>query len=308
MMAVACAHEGRGEAPAEEAAAGREDREAPLRFRSTVLYVKSVEKTIAFWEKAFGLKKRFIHKSGQYGEVETQGTLLAFGSFLYAKTNLKRSFRKNTPEQEPAGVEVVLKTTDVEAAYKKAVAAGAVALVPPKRKSWGQTVAYVRDNNGLAVQLASEFEVDTSSGEARHAITIFAVSDVPGAVAFYRQAFGWPVRVDTPVYVELVLPDERGLGLYARESFVKNTASEVLPGPDSTAQTTGTELYLHVGDVAAAAAAIEKAGGRKLSEAAPRPWGETVAYFADPDGNVLAIAKPAANDAVVDEPPVPGRK
>ncbi len=33
------------------------------------------------------------------------------------------------------------------------------------------------------------------------------------------------------------------------------------------------------------------AGGRLLSALAPRPWGETVAYYADPDGNVIAVAQ-----------------
>ncbi len=33
------------------------------------------------------------------------------------------------------------------------------------------------------------------------------------------------------------------------------------------------------------------AGARELSPLAPRDWGDEAAYFADPDGNVLAVAR-----------------
>lgn len=44
---------------------------------------------------------------------------------------------------------------NVEKAYKKAINEGAIPLVPPKEKPWGQTVAYVRDPNGILIELAS---------------------------------------------------------------------------------------------------------------------------------------------------------
>jgi len=46
-------------------------------------------------------------------------------------------------------------TDDVRAAFARAVAAGAVALMPPKDKPWGQTVGYVRDLNGALVELCT---------------------------------------------------------------------------------------------------------------------------------------------------------
>jgi uncharacterized glyoxalase superfamily protein PhnB len=39
------------------------------------------------------------------------------------------------------------------------------------------------------------------------------------------------------------------------------------------------------------AAAIEAAGGRPLSPLAERAWGEQAGWFADPDGNVIAVAQ-----------------
>ena len=40
-------------------------------------------------------------------------------------------------------------------AYDTAVAAGAKSVSKPEKKPWGQTVAYVRDNNGFLVELCT---------------------------------------------------------------------------------------------------------------------------------------------------------
>jgi predicted enzyme related to lactoylglutathione lyase len=44
-------------------------------------------------------------------------------------------------------------------------------------------------------------------------------------------------------------------------------------------------------DVESTVARVEHAGGRPLSQLAPRSWGENAAWFADPDGNVIAVAQ-----------------
>jgi lactoylglutathione lyase len=44
---------------------------------------------------------------------------------------------------------------DVKSAYDRAVAAGAVAAVPLTQKPWGQTLGYLRDNNGFLVEMSS---------------------------------------------------------------------------------------------------------------------------------------------------------
>lgn len=130
----------------------------------------------------------------------------------------------------------------------------------------------------------------------RHVLTIIAVADLEVSVGFYRNAFGWPARVRAPVYVELALPDGRGLGLYRRDGFARNTGQ--LPAELATGDITGTELYLHCHDLDDAMARLRAAGARMLSAPAPRGWGDEAAYFADPDGNVLVLARPMADDTV----------
>jgi predicted enzyme related to lactoylglutathione lyase len=54
---------------------------------------------------------------------------------------------------------------------------------------------------------------------------------------------------------------------------------------------------VRVGNVRATVANVEKGGGRQLNPLSPRAWGEEAAWFADPDGNVIAVAQqqPAEN-------------
>ncbi len=131
----------------------------------------------------------------------------------------------------------------------------------------------------------------TAPGLPRHVLTILAVADRERSAAFYREAFGWPARVDVPVYTELELPDGRGLGLYQREGFARNTGQAPHELPDGAIS--GTEVYLRCDDVEATMDRLRRAGARMLSDLAPREWGDDAAYFADPDGNVLVVARPS---------------
>jgi catechol 2,3-dioxygenase-like lactoylglutathione lyase family enzyme len=57
-----------------------------MTFGYTILYVTDVEKTVAFYESAFGLKRKFVHESG-YGELDTGETKLAFASVELATSS-----------------------------------------------------------------------------------------------------------------------------------------------------------------------------------------------------------------------------
>jgi catechol 2,3-dioxygenase-like lactoylglutathione lyase family enzyme len=125
-----------------------------MRFGYTILYVPDAEAAVAFYETAFGLERRFVHESG-YAEMETGATALAFASEALASKSVKQ-FRRNEPAGDPAAIEVGFVTGDVAGAFAKAVAAGAVPVLEPTRKPWGQTVSYVRDLNGILVEICDE--------------------------------------------------------------------------------------------------------------------------------------------------------
>ena len=124
-----------------------------MKFGYTIIYTENVTQSIEFFENAFGLKRRFIHESG-YGELETGSTALAFASNELGKSNLPAGYIQANGEK-PLGIEIALVTEDVEAAYTKALSAGAISIKEPLAKPWGQIVAYVRCPDGTLVEICS---------------------------------------------------------------------------------------------------------------------------------------------------------
>ncbi|KAK1322009.1 hypothetical protein QJS10_CPA03g01514 [Acorus calamus] len=88
-------------------------------FSYTVVYVKDVARSVAFYSKAFGHSVRRLDESHR------------------------------------APVEVCFAYADVDAAFKRAVESGARAVSEPEEKEWGQKVGYVRDIDGIIVRLGS---------------------------------------------------------------------------------------------------------------------------------------------------------
>ena len=123
-----------------------------MQFSYTILYVEDVPRTIAFYEAAFGLQRRFLHEAGDFGELDTGTTALAFSSL-----RLLAGLGKN-PQRASAGApsfEIAFTTPDVPAAVQRAVAAGARLVQAPEQMPWGQTVAYVADINDALVELCT---------------------------------------------------------------------------------------------------------------------------------------------------------
>jgi catechol 2,3-dioxygenase-like lactoylglutathione lyase family enzyme len=124
-----------------------------MRLGYVIVYVPDVLAAVDFYERAFGLSRRFVHET-QYAELDTGGTALAFVDETFVGGSVG-AFSPNRGDSKPAGMEVGLVTADVAAAFKTAVAAGASAVLAPVQKPWGQTIAYVRDLNGCLVELCS---------------------------------------------------------------------------------------------------------------------------------------------------------
>jgi len=126
-----------------------------MRLGYIIVYVPDVVEAVTFYEHAFGLVRRFVHDSGQYGEMETGATALAFAAEEFVSSS-GHGFRRNRPEDTAAGAEVALVAVNVAESFRRAVAAGASPVVEPVQKPWGQTVSYVRDRNGFLVEICSE--------------------------------------------------------------------------------------------------------------------------------------------------------
>lgn len=126
-----------------------------MRFGYLILYVPDVAAAMAFYEQAFGLGRRFLTDEGQYGELTTGETTLAFSRHDLAATLIPGGYTPLEGLRPPAGFEVGLVTEDVPGAFARAVAAGAAAVKAPEQKPWGQLVGYVRDLNGTLIEICS---------------------------------------------------------------------------------------------------------------------------------------------------------
>ena len=122
----------------------------------TIFYVGDVGETVAFFETGFGLERRMLTEENDYGELETGATTLAFVSFELATSNLDEAGGFQLPDAaQPGPASITLITSDLPAAFDKAVAAGARIYTEPLDKPWGQTVAYLLGPSNILIELAT---------------------------------------------------------------------------------------------------------------------------------------------------------
>jgi catechol 2,3-dioxygenase-like lactoylglutathione lyase family enzyme len=126
-----------------------------MKLGYTMIYVPNVAASLTFFEDAFGLSRRFLHESGDYGELETGETTLAFASHELGKMTFPAGFVAASESSKPLGVEIALVTPSVVEAHAKALTAGATELKEPETKPWGQVVSYVRCPDGTLVEICS---------------------------------------------------------------------------------------------------------------------------------------------------------
>ncbi|WP_327440418.1 VOC family protein [Pseudomonas donghuensis] len=126
-----------------------------MKLGYTIVYVPDVAASLAFFEQAFGLGRRFLHESGDYGELDTGATTLAFASLALGNSHFPGGVLAASESAKPLGMEIALVTDDVASAHARAVAAGAIELKAPEAKPWGQTLSYVRCPDGTLVELCT---------------------------------------------------------------------------------------------------------------------------------------------------------
>jgi lactoylglutathione lyase len=131
------------------------ERIGKMKYGYTIIYVRSVEESLDFYKRAFGFEAKFLLDSKAYGELATGETTLAFASYELGDVNLAGKYLKANIHDMPLGMELSFVTEDVQAAFSKAVASGAVPIKEPEKKPWGQVVSYVRALEGTLIELAS---------------------------------------------------------------------------------------------------------------------------------------------------------
>ncbi len=123
-----------------------------MKFKYTILYVENVKQTLDFFCNAFNLRKKFLHESGDYGELDTGSTTLSFSS-ISLMNGLGKSPAKAKPEAPT--FEIAFETNDVAKSLARALEAGATLVQDLRNEPWGQTTSYVAEPNGYLIEICS---------------------------------------------------------------------------------------------------------------------------------------------------------
>ncbi len=126
-----------------------------MKFGYTIFYVADVEKTIAFYERAFGFSRKFISPEKDYGELVTGDTTISFASFALGASNFPKGYEKISSDSKPVGMEIAFVSDNIDLDFKKAIEEGAEEYVEVVSKPWGQKVGYLRDINGILIEVCS---------------------------------------------------------------------------------------------------------------------------------------------------------
>lgn len=126
-----------------------------MKFAYTILYVENVIETITFYENAFGFQRKFITPESDYGELISGETTIAFASVTLGNSNFKKGFDQSKSTNKPFGIELAFTTENIQEDFSRALKAGAAEYEPLIEKPWGQTVGYLRDNNGFLIEICT---------------------------------------------------------------------------------------------------------------------------------------------------------
>ena len=126
-----------------------------MKLGYAIVYAPDVAASLLFFETAFGIKRGFLHEGGDYGELDTGATTLAFASHGLGESNFACGMVRASESPQPLGMEIALVTDDVAEAHQAAIAAGATEMTAPATKPWGQTVSYVRCPAGTLIELCT---------------------------------------------------------------------------------------------------------------------------------------------------------
>lgn len=114
---------------------------------------------------------------------------------------------------------------------------------------------------------------------------ILYVSDFDQTYTFYKDVLQLSVKMQQGTYVEF----DTG-----QTTFAINTRDSVreeigLIVPHETEKTATFEVAFTVEDVAQTIDILRAKGAQIIKEPVTKPWGQTVAYIADPDGHYIEI-------------------
>lgn len=122
-----------------------------------------------------------------------------------------------------------------------------------------------------------------------HFQTILYVADQELSSKFYQNIFCCEPSLHVQGMTEFTFFDHCKLGLMPNVGIAKILADKT-SHPSEGSGIPRCELYLRVDDVQVEFENALKSGAVLISPILDRDWGDTVCYFADPDGHIIAFA------------------
>jgi lactoylglutathione lyase len=237
-----------------------------MKLGYTITYVPNVAASLQFFEQAFGLKRQFLHEGGDYGELATGHTTLAFASHTLGQSNFPEGYIAASESGRPLGVEIALVTDDVAQAHANALAAGARELKAPQSKPWGQVVSYLRCPDGCLVELCTPVpgadDLQTLRALNKRFIHNFVTNDVASHDAILHPQFRnmtslgahmsreaylryWATGFDNDVIIYWDMRDER-ITLHGDTALISatNRWERVQDGATTVGMTSYTDTYV----------------------------------------------------------------
>ena len=117
-----------------------------------IMYTRDVANKMAFYEHAFGMQKGQLADKAVYGEMLGGDVKLQFVQEDFAR-HYVQDFVPNRLERPAPGIEIGFIFDDVAAAYHRAIDRGCTSFAAPEKRPWGPTIAFVRDDEGVLVEM-----------------------------------------------------------------------------------------------------------------------------------------------------------
>jgi lactoylglutathione lyase len=120
-----------------------------------MIYVANVPKTVRFYQQAVGATCDHAHDDGSYAELRLGPIVVAVVEADFARRHFPGEFRRHEPSDKPAALEIYIEVEKLDEAIARALDAGATQLGEPTERPWGQRSVFLRDVDGVVIELAS---------------------------------------------------------------------------------------------------------------------------------------------------------
>ena len=255
----------------------REELQRRIRMITTVAGVREGFTTVTPYVSVVEIERLIEFAKAGLGAVET-GRATGSSGHLHCELRIGDSMlmcggaaRGN---ERPLAFHVYMPDTD--AAYQRALAAGAESLAAPEDKPYGERMAGVKDPSGNTWYLATRFPGAAGVEGMRTVTPYLHHNNALGLIEFLKQAFG---AQELGVYKS---PDGRVMHAVVRIGDAILEMGETTPMPAG--------FYLYVPDADAVYQQAMAAGAKSFLAPADQAYGDRLGVVEDAWGNSWCIA------------------